>query len=138
MIRVLSNGDSMRTAAFIIVGTALALVLTGCGGSGSATEDMPNVPDKDRTAVQVASSRQLQIGYQLLAVASQDDALDFCHEMCSRSGESCALSVSLCNYSTTYPEVVALNAKCRVSRERCRQHRARIPRQCACEHSEDS
>ncbi len=116
----------------------IAVTCAACSGGDAQSDELPDLSDDDRTAVQVATSRQLQIGYQILAVASQDDALDFCHEMCNRAIESCALSMRLCDFSKQYPETVSLSARCRVSRERCRQHQSRIPRQCACDVREAS
>ena len=124
---------SMRSSGWTCVGIAM-LALTACSAPEiDDVDEMVDVTDEDRLSVQVASSRQLQIGYQILAVASQDDALDFCHEMCNRGAESCSLSSRLCHFSVQYPHIVALTAKCSVGRERCRQHGAKIPRQCACE-----
>jgi hypothetical protein len=116
----------------------LTLLFASCGGGDTRANELPDLSAQDRTAVQVATSRQLQIGYQILAVASQDDALDFCHEMCNRAHESCALSHNLCDFSKQYPETISLSARCRVSRERCRQHLSRIPRHCACQEREAS
>jgi len=124
--------------AKVLLATFLSLLFVSCSGGDTRYDELPDLSDDDRTAVQVASSRQLQIGYQILAVASQDDALDFCHEMCNRAIESCDLSTNLCDFSKQYPETVSLSARCRVSRERCRQHLSRIPRQCACEGREAS
>lgn len=110
----------------------LLLCCGGCGGGVTQADDLNGLDDQDRTSVQVATSRQLQIGYQILAVGAQEDALDFCHEMCGRAVESCSLSMQICDFSKQYEAAVSLTARCRVSRERCRQHTRGIPRQCAC------
>ena len=120
----------MRSRALIAI--CFAISAASCGGGDAKGDRLPDLSDDDRVAVQVATSRQLQIGYQILAVGSQDDALDFCHEMCNRAAESCALSMQICDFSKQYEETVSLTARCRVSRERCRQHMRGIPRQCAC------
>ncbi len=122
----------------VLITACLTVLFASCGGGDTRRDELPDLSYKDRTAVQVATSRQLQIGYQILAVASQDDALDFCHEMCNRAIESCDLSINLCDFSKEYPETISLSARCRVSRERCRQHISRIPRQCACQGREAS
>ncbi|MCO4760256.1 MAG: hypothetical protein KC502_02055 [Myxococcales bacterium] len=116
----------------------IALLLVGvcaigaCSAPDQRIDGLMGVDEKDRVAIQVATSRQLQLGYQISSVASKDDALDFCHEMCGRSVESCHLSEDLCAYGRAYPEVAALIGQCRVGRERCRDHRRRVPRQCVC------
>ena len=115
----------------VLMAVSLA-VCAACGGGETVTTDLDDLAERDRTSVQVATSRQLQIGYQILAVGAQDDALDFCHEMCGRAAESCSLSMEICDFSKQYEETVSLTARCRVSRERCRQHTRGIPRQCAC------
>ena len=116
--------------------TALLLlglgVVGGCSAPDTRIDGLLGLDEKDRSAIQIATSRQLQLGYQISSVASKDDALDFCHEMCSRSVESCNLSEDLCAYSRAYPEVASLIGRCRVARERCRDHRRRLPRQCVC------
>ncbi len=123
--------ELIRTTATILTALALSLV-AGCSAQESRIDGLMGVDAKDRTAIQIATSRQMQLGYQISSVASKDDALQFCHEMCARSVESCTLSEDLCAYARAYPEVVSLLARCRVGRERCRDHRRRVPRQCVC------
>lgn len=119
--------------AFGFMCLLLVAASVGCSGGETRMHHLLGVEDKDKTAIEVATTRQLQLGYQISSVAAQDDALDFCHEMCTRSAESCGLSDDLCAYSRAYPDVGALVARCRVSRERCKEHRRRVPRQCICD-----
>ena len=126
--------SGLPTAALLML---IGLANGGCSAPDTRIDGLLGVDERDRTAIQVATSRQLQIGYQISSVAAKDDALDFCHEMCGRSSERCVISEDLCAYSRAYPEVAALIGRCRVSRERCRDHRRRIPRQCVCMDSGD-
>ncbi|HAN32584.1 MAG TPA: hypothetical protein DCQ06_13390 [Myxococcales bacterium] len=118
---------------FVLLCFTLLASCLGCSGAEQQIHHLLGVEDQDKAAIQVATSRQLQLGYQISSVAAQDDALDFCHEMCTRSAESCGLSDDLCAYSRAYPDVGALVARCRVSRERCKEHRRKVPRQCICD-----
>lgn len=94
---------------------------------------MREVAEKDRLAIDVATNRQMQIGYQISSVATSENAMDLCFEMCNRSSESCHLSASVCNVAKRYPKVPAIDARCNVTRERCRVHRTQVPRQCPCD-----
>ena len=104
-----------------------------CSSPTARTEGFDDVGDQDRLTVDVATNRQMQIGYQIQSVAISDNALELCFEMCNRSSESCHLSASVCNIAKRYPAVSALSARCDVTRERCRVHRTKVPRQCPCE-----
>lgn len=110
----------------------MAVSLAACSGHQEGALAMGKISEQDRLAVDVATNRQMQIGYQISSVASQENALDLCFEMCNRSSESCHLSASVCNVSKRYPKTPALDARCDVTRERCRVHRTQVPRQCPC------
>ncbi len=117
-----------------LFGVALgALAIVGCSSPGARAEGFDDVSDEDRLTVDVATNRQMQIGYQIQSVSVSDNALDLCFEMCNRSSESCHLANSVCNIAKRYPKVAALSARCDVTRERCRSHRTKVPRQCPCE-----
>jgi hypothetical protein len=107
--------------------------VAGCSGNDTPSDQLGAVPDQDRMVVDVATNRQMQIGYQIQSVASSESALDLCFEMCNRSSESCHLSADVCNVAKRYVGVVALKARCDVTRERCRAHRTKVPRQCPCD-----
>ncbi len=117
-----------------LVGVAsAAIAVSGCSSAGARAEGFGEVSEEDRLTVDVATNRQMQIGYQIQSVSTSDNALDLCFEMCNRSSESCHLANSVCNISKRYPAVSALSARCDVTRERCRSHRTKVPRQCPCE-----
>lgn len=120
----------------LLGGVALAglgLATTGCSGGKEGESQMKEVSEKDRLAIDVATNRQMQIGYQIASVAASENALDLCFEMCNRSSESCHLSATVCNVAKRYSKVPAVDARCNVTRERCRVHRTQVPRQCPCE-----
>ena len=107
--------------------------LFACSGESTKADLLDDLEDRDRVTVEVATNRQMQIGYQIASVANSENALDLCFEMCNRSSESCHLSADVCNVSKRYPKVMALKARCDVTRERCRVHRTKVPRQCPCD-----
>jgi len=116
------------------LGVLLVAGLWSCsGGVENQSTQLDEMKEEDRLAVEVATSNQMQIGYQIASVASSENALDLCFEMCNRSSESCHLSASVCNVAKQYPNVIALKARCDVTRERCRVHRTKVPRQCPCD-----
>jgi hypothetical protein len=112
---------------------AACIGASACSSAGARAEGFDDVSEEDRLTVDVATNRQMQIGYQIQSVSSSDNALDLCFEMCNRSSESCHLANSVCNISKRYSSVTALSARCDVTRERCRTHRTKVPRQCPCE-----
>ncbi len=116
-----------------LIPVLFGLLLSGCSGDKDGDVGISAVAEQDRLTVDVATNRQMQIGFQIASVAASDNAVDLCFEMCNRSSESCHLSASVCNVSKRYPAVPALNARCDVTRERCRSHRSQVPRQCPCE-----
>ena len=110
-----------------------SLTLASCSGDETTSTALNDVDENDRLKVDVATNRQMQIGYQIASVAASENALDLCFEMCNRSSESCFLAADVCNVAKRYPNVVALKARCDVTRERCRVHRTKVPRQCPCD-----
>lgn len=123
----------MRAAHRVSASLVVLLAAAACSSATGKDEGLDDVKDQDRMTVDVATNRQMQIGYQIQSVAASDNALDLCFEMCNRSSESCHLATSVCNVAKGYPGVSALSARCDVTRERCRVHRTKVPRQCPCE-----
>lgn len=117
---------------WLAIWTALALSVSACSGSGSSQDEFPELDVEAREAVQTAKSKQRAMGIQIDSYKTRDNAADFCFEMCNRGRESCNLSMELCQYSAKYPDAVALVATCRFSREQCRRHKMKVPRQCNC------
>lgn len=117
----------------VLGGLVVACALVGCTPPVEGGLALSQVEEKDRLQVALAMNRQMQIGFQIQAVATSDNALDSCFEMCNRSNESCRKSQEVCNVAKRYTRVPALSANCNVSRERCRTHRTQVPRQCPCE-----
>ncbi len=128
----------MHTARHLLVRTAgaflvfAAAMVGACSGGETTSEVYPELDEKSRMSVLAAQQRQRAMGTQIDSIAGKDNALDFCFEMCNRGGESCDLSKELCTYSRKFPNAVALVATCRFSREQCRRHRKKVPRQCNC------
>lgn len=110
----------------------VALFVMGCSGSSKNDSVYPELDEKSRMSVLKAQDRQKAMGVQIDSIRGKDNALDFCFEMCNRGQESCDLSQELCQYSAKFTEAVALVATCRFSREQCRRHRKKVPRQCNC------
>jgi hypothetical protein len=123
----------LRKALWLLVALLAGAAVSGCSSPVEGGLAMSQVEEKDRLQVAMAMNRQIQIGFQIQAVATADNALDSCFEMCNRSSESCRKSQEVCNVSKRYPKVPALSANCNVTRERCRNHRTQVPRQCPCE-----
>jgi hypothetical protein len=69
----------------------------------------------------------------ITSTASTDNSLEFCFQMCNQSGQSCELASKVCDISADYPSNGPLAARCEVTRERCRTHRTKVPRQCVCD-----
>ena len=126
-----TSGMTRNLAVLLCVGASLPSL--SCSSQAAKAEGFDEVTEQDRLTVDVATNRQMQIGYQIQSVAASDNALDLCFEMCNRSSESCHLATSVCNIAKHYPAVSALAARCDVTRERCRVHRTKVPRQCPCE-----
>lgn len=120
-------------AAVIALHACLIAALAGCSGDDVRSEGLEDIPEGERLAVDTATSRQMQIGYQIASVAQSEHALDLCFEMCNYSHQSCHLSTSVCTVAKKYPKAMGLSARCDVARERCRIHRTKVPRQCPCE-----
>lgn len=126
------------TAAAVMAAACLAAgLLVGCSGAGDTQDVYPSLTEKDRMTVLAAQQKQRSMGTQIESIVHKDNALDFCHEMCRRGTDSCDLSKELCVYSAKYETAVALLATCRYSREQCRRHRKRVPRQCNCDWDDD-
>ena len=121
-----------RTAVQILVGLCCAIVLPACGGSQSQTSVYPGLDEESRMSVLNAQGRQKAMGDQIESIKQKDNALDLCFEMCNRGKESCVLSDEMCQYSRKFPNEIALVATCSYSRELCRRHKQRVPRQCNC------
>lgn len=124
--------DRLPLLAALVAWCAL-LGTVACAGESVNLAGIQEIKEPDRLAVDIATNRQMQIGYQIASVSQQDNPLDLCFEMCGRSSESCKLSANVCNVAKRYPHVMALEARCDVTRERCRVHRTKVPRQCVCE-----
>ena len=123
---------ALTTGALAICCLFAATLLSGCGGSDKSAGVYPELDEKSRMAVLKAQDRQKAMGVQIDSIRGKDNALDFCFEMCNRGQESCDLSRELCQYSSKFSEAVALVATCRFSREQCRRHKKKVPRQCNC------
>ncbi|GEM_PF-3547550 len=123
--------STLQGAVVALITVALLLTATSCGGPEKG-QVYPELDEQSRMSVLKAQDRQRAMGVQIQSIASKDSALDFCFEMCNRAGESCNLSNELCQYSKKFSEAVALVATCRFSREQCRRHRSKVPRQCNC------
>lgn len=106
---------------------------TGCSGAEAKSDELAGVPEPDRTAVRVARSEQLQVGFRLDALVARDDVGEVCHEICAETQRSCALGEEICSFGTKYPNAIGLHAKCRAARDLCRTHGTQIPRHCVCD-----
>jgi len=120
-------------AAAVLLCWCLLVLAAACASDSVGLAQIREIKDADRLEVDIATNRQMQIGYQIASVSQTDNPLDLCFEMCNRSSESCHLSANVCNVAKRYPRVMALEARCDVTRERCRVHRNKVPRQCVCE-----
>ncbi|MBM4342024.1 MAG: hypothetical protein FJ100_01405 [Deltaproteobacteria bacterium] len=110
-------------------------VSAACSGSPEIVDRLGDLPEEEQVRIDEYTSRQMQLGYQIASTASQDDALLLCYEMCNRSAESCILSNKVCDAAAARPGNGPLGARCDVTRERCRVHRTKVPRQCPCDFS---
>ncbi len=118
---------------FAAISIGFCAFVTACSTGSTANVGFDEVSEQDRLTVEVATTRQSNISYQITSVATSENALDLCFEMCNWSSESCYLSNNVCNISKRYPKVKALQARCDVTRERCRVYRTKVPRQCPCD-----
>lgn len=132
-----SAAISLEWAGAFAVRAAISIALCGfasaCSTGSNTNAGFDEVSEQDRLTVEVATTRQSNISYQITSVATSENALDLCFEMCNWSSESCYLSNNVCNISKRYPKVKALQARCDVTRERCRVYRTKVPRQCPCD-----
>ena len=72
----------VRKAVPLLVACA-SMAAAGCASPVEGGLAMSQVEEKDRLQVAMAMNRQLQIGFQIQAVATSDNALDSCFEMCN-------------------------------------------------------
>jgi hypothetical protein len=121
----------MRSFAVLFALSALPLV--ACSPDYVRPLNYDKVAPADRTRLEDAFNKQIQLGYQIRASAASDNIEEQCHEMCLRSRESCDLTMVVCDMTKKYPGFGDFVAKCEVSRERCRLHVGAVPRECACE-----
>lgn len=113
---------------------ALALAsLSGCSGDAQMVDRLGGLDSETAERVNIFTTQQMQLGYQIVSTASMDNGLEFCFQMCNQSFESCALAGKVCDISTEHPSNGPLAARCEVTRERCRTHRTKVPRQCVCD-----
>lgn len=128
-----------RAVQFAVpVAIALAgLSAAGCSGS-DRVDGMGGLNEADTQKVLAYMSDQLQIAHQIAAMASQDNALDMCFEMCHRAAQSCVLSGKVCDIAADHPGNQPLAGRCDVTRERCRSYRTKVPRQCTCDTAEEA
>lgn len=117
--------------------TALAVLATvgmvACSGDGEMVDRLGGLDRDVATKVNIYTTQQMQLGYQIASTASTDNSLEFCFQMCSQSAQSCELASKVCDISADYPGNGPLAARCEVTRERCRTHRTKVPRQCVCD-----
>lgn len=125
-----------RAAAPSLVASGLAFAaLSGCSGDGEMVDRLGGLDSEVADRVNIYTTQQMQLGYQIVSTASTDNSLEFCFQMCNQSVESCALAGKVCDISTEYPSNGPLAARCEVTRERCRTHRTKVPRQCVCDNA---
>ena len=132
MFKALIGSLPRRRAIVIVLLATATAAMSACSGGDKSASVYPELDDEARLAVLKAQDRQKAMGVQIDSIKQKDNALDFCFEMCNRGQESCTLSKELCQYSAKYAEAVALIATCRFSREQCRRHKKKVPRQCNC------
>ena len=132
----LRTGPMSRAFRQLLVHTlvlASAAVASGCSGNSDVVDRLGDLAQEDQSLVNEYTVQQRNLGYQIQSTAAQDDALELCYEMCNRSAQSCILSSKVCDLSATHPKNEPLGARCDVTRERCRDHRKKVPRQCPCD-----
>lgn len=121
--------------AYALVGLA-GLALAAVGLSACSGDDerplLSDLNERDRLAVEVATSEQVNLGRQIDSVSQFDNAYELCFEICRRSKDSCLLSRKICDIGVKYPKSAEVAGRCAVSRERCRTHRTKVPRVCTC------
>jgi hypothetical protein len=124
----MNQRQGVHAAALAVIGW-LAMACSG----PDVVDRLGGLSEKEATLVNELTSRQMQIGYQIASTSSRDNALELCFEMCGRSFESCQLSTQVCAVAANHDRNAPLAARCDVTRERCRTHRTKIPRQCSCD-----
>lgn len=107
--------------------------MAACSGDGEMVDRLGGLDQDIATKVNIYTTQQMQLGYQITSTASTDNSLEFCFQMCNQSGQSCELASKVCDISADYPSNGPLAARCEVTRERCRTHRTKVPRQCVCD-----
>lgn len=112
--------------------TLLAVAALGCSGPDTV-DRIGDLDEQDAALVLAYMSDQLQVAHQIAAIASQDNALEMCFEMCNRSSQACVLSGRVCDIAAAHPRNQPLAGRCDVTRERCRSYRTKVPRQCTCD-----
>ncbi len=120
--------------SFALIGAAVMVAWTTASCSGTDRVDgMGGLNEAETDKVLAYMSDQLQIAHQIAAMASQDNALDMCFEMCHRAAQSCVLSGKVCSIAASHTDNQPLAGRCDVTRERCRSYRTKVPRQCTCD-----
>lgn len=134
LLTVRARLSAMRVARVVCAAATLLLTVGATGCSGTDDEDLlfKDLSDRDRLAVEVATSEQINLGRQIESVSQSDNAYELCFEICRRAKDSCSLSTKVCDIGVKYPKSIEVGARCDVTRERCRAHRAKVPRICTC------
>lgn len=113
------------------LGLLLAAGATACSGDDEGVL-LADLNERDRLAVEVATSEQVNLGRQIESVSQFENAYELCFEICRRAKDSCLLSRKICDVGVKYPRSAEVAGRCDVSRERCRTHRTKVPRVCTC------
>lgn len=127
------RATASAAVSLLAVASLPLLGLAGCSGDGQMVDRLGGLDTETADRVNIYTTQQMQLGYQIVSTASMDNGLEFCFQMCNQSFESCALAGKVCDISTEYPSNGPLAARCEVTRERCRTHRTKVPRQCVCD-----
>jgi hypothetical protein len=125
-----------RRVALALALAAAVCLLAGCGGTDRRTgvvEEWGSMPPEKQDELLLAISDQKQMGYQVEAMTSREDAQAMCHEICQRVARSCKAAETVCGLSAEFSDVAYASAQCTVSRDRCKAHGAKVPRECACD-----
>lgn len=117
----------------IAVAALAAWSLAACSGDGEMVDRLGGLDQDVADKVNIYTTQQMQLGYQIASTASTDNCLEFCFQMCGQSAQSCELASKVCDISSDFPANGPLAARCEVTRERCRTHRTKVPRQCVCD-----
>lgn len=126
-----SRSRALAGLARLAVLSLAAAGLTACSGDDERPL-LSDLNERDRLAVEVATSEQVNLGRQIDSVSQFDNAYELCFEICRRSKDSCQLSRKICDIGVKYPKSAEVAGRCDVSRERCRTHRTKVPRVCTC------